>query len=166
MGTDEQGWAEQGGCRPTRPAMRSADSPARFMSGRAAEPRAFASIVSKSFQYVGWVLLVVAGVCWFLVPLRLVACLVLVIGLFSLLIPPLRRRRRYLVGVWVLFFAVTWLPFDVTTKNVPGPPRFVRCCGGVPYDDLEEVARRWDAGECQLCSDLVTGFEPTWYLLW
>jgi hypothetical protein len=82
------------------------------------------------------------------------------------MVPQLRRHQRFLVGVWALFFAVSWLPFDATMKRVPGPPPFVRCCGGAPYRDLDDIGRRWDAGECRPCSDVVSGFEPEWYLLW
>jgi hypothetical protein len=122
--------------------------------------------VGRSSRILAGAVLVVAGFCWFVVTLRLLGLVTFVVAVIFLLIPQLRRHRRYLIGVWILFFAVSWLPFDVTTKNVRGSPRFVRCCGGVPYDDLDEVSRRSDAGECQPCSDLVTGFEPTWYLLW
>ena len=112
------------------------------------------------------VLVVLAAFIWVVAAMRELALLVLLVAAASLLIGPLRRRRLYPIGAWLLFLVAMLVPYDVTLRNVPGPPRFVRCCPGMPYHDIEDTMRRANAGECVICSDVVSGFEPTWYLVW
>ncbi len=112
------------------------------------------------------ILLLLVSWMWTIIAVRHLAFVVWAFASISLLIGPLRRRRVYLFSVWLLFVTLMLLPFDVTSLNVPGPPKFVRCCPGTPYYDLEEAKRWQDAGRCILCSDLRSGFEATWYLVW
>lgn len=120
----------------------------------------------KALRILLGMFVVLAALIWAVLAMRLLALPVLLVAIASLLIGPVRRRRVYLVGAWLLFLALTLLPFDVTLRSAPGPPRFVRCCPGRPYHDLEDALRRARDGECALCSDIESGFEPTWYLVW
>jgi hypothetical protein len=120
----------------------------------------------KALQILVSLLVVLAAFIWVVAAMRELALLVLLVAAASLLIGPFRRRRLFPVSAWSLFVVVMLVPYDVTLRNVPGPPRFVRCCPGAPYYDLADTIRRADAGECELCSDVVSGFEPTWYLVW
>jgi hypothetical protein len=81
-------------------------------------------------------------------------------------IPSLRIRRTLLTGTWFAFLAATLLPFDVTLRTAPGPPQFVSCCPGIPYRDYRDALEKDRRGACLFCSDLFTGFEPRYYLIW
>ena len=112
------------------------------------------------------VLLIVASAFWLLVSVRLLAVPFFVAFGISLLLPFCRARPITVVSVWCVFFGVTWLPFDVTLHRAPGGPKFVQCCPGSPYRHRQAALEKQHRGECVLCSDVITGFEPTYYLIW
>jgi hypothetical protein len=67
------------------------------------------------------------------------------------------------VLVWLLLFALVLLPFDITLRDMPGPPRFIDLVRGYPgRDDIDAAAR----GEILLAGCEITGFEPLWVWVW
>jgi len=118
--------------------------------------------------WVGIALVVLGSAVWLLLATRLTAAVVLLGFLIALAIRPIRRRPRVLVAVWLLFFGLTWLPYDVTLVSAADGPKWVGCCPGGPdryysYISAHELQRQ---GKCRYCSDLVSGFEAKSWLVW
>lgn len=84
-----------------------------------------------------------------------------------LLIVILISRRRWatiaLGTVAFLFEAMSVSPYDVSLRNAPGPPHFVRLVMGLPTQGASLKARR---GETMLGGCMVNGFEPEYVLVW
>ena len=72
-------------------------------------------------------------------------------------------RGKIIVIGWLIFVAVTFQPFDITFRNVPGPPRFVPYVMGLPS---EEGKLKESQGDIVLGGCIVSGFEPKWVLVW
>ena len=72
-------------------------------------------------------------------------------------------RTAWVRLAWVAFIITTFLPFDVSLQNYPGPPRFVPLVMGYPSDSTLERAKR---GEVILGGCLVRGNEPRWVWVW
>jgi hypothetical protein len=75
-----------------------------------------------------------------------------------------RRSQALLVTAIAL---VPFSPIGLSLLVAPGLPKLVTCCPGpgtlqMYWQSLAAQSR----GECKACSDLVTGFEPRWYLVW
>jgi hypothetical protein len=90
-------------------------------------------------------------------PLALLAVVLLTTGVRW------RTLRHWAVAAWVLALATTFLPFDVTLRNYPGPPRFVPLIMGLPTAD---DAQKCERGEAVCGGCLVSGREPAWVLVW
>jgi hypothetical protein len=76
-------------------------------------------------------------------------------------------RRLGLLSL--LSVALALFPIGLTLRSAPGAPRLVRCCCCAPYPgpgELDNARRDQAAGRCVICSDVRTGFEPVWYLVW
>ena len=120
---------------------------------------------SKWKRVAGAICLGIAALLWSLFTGRvsalfvsLLLCIVLAAG---------SLRKRAVVGALVAVVVILPLqPFDITLRGIPGPPRFLTCCPGVPYRDYEGTLAKQEAGVCAFCSDLVTGFEPEYMLFW
>ena len=65
------------------------------------------------------------------------------------------------LGSWPTILLV--LPIDVTTIDLPGPPRFVPLAMGLPSQQMMQAANR---GEMVLGGCVTTGFEPRWLWVW
>jgi hypothetical protein len=74
----------------------------------------------------------------------------------------LHNRLWLVIACWILFLLVCVLPFDISFRNVPGPPRFVPLQMGLVTGLNEEAAR----GDVILGSCTETGLEPKWILVW
>jgi hypothetical protein len=120
----------------------------------------------KALEGLAYICVAVISAIWFTLAFRLFAApfaLALIIGLCF---PFVRRHPIGVLCVWLLLFGLTWLPFDVTRISAPDGPKFVRCCPGTPYRDVEATVEKAKLGKCMFCSDVVSGFEPTYYLIW
>jgi hypothetical protein len=74
------------------------------------------------------------------------------------------RGPKYLwMGTLLTFVILSFMPFDVSVQDVPGPPRFIPLVTGYPSAEAEERSRR---GEILLGGDLVWGNEPDWVWVW
>ncbi len=73
------------------------------------------------------------------------------------------RRWRWAALAWLVFGVLSILPIDVTTLDLPGPPRFVPLATGLPSRRMIEAANR---GELVLGGCVDTGFEPRWVWVW
>jgi hypothetical protein len=124
------------------------------------------SRMRRALKIIAAVVGVLLSVIWFLFSIRLIALPLLAMLIVVLSIPSLRIRRTLLTGTWFAFLAATLLPFDVTLRMAPGPPHFVSCCPGIPYRDYHAALEKARRGTCLFCSDLFTGFEPRYYLIW
>jgi hypothetical protein len=104
---------------------------------------------------------------WCLVSFRLVALPMLMVLIVILSRGSLRSRPLLLVSAWIALFVVTIQPLDVTLRTVPGGPHIITWCPGpVPYRDYRDALERDRRGECQIRTDLFSGFEATYYLVW
>lgn len=106
------------------------------------------------------------GLSWFVFTMRIEGIPFLLIAVGGLLFVKPWATPKIVLVLIAAFVALAWSPIAVTFINADGGPRVVRCCPGSPYRDLEAASARMRAGECMLCSDLSTGFEPRWYVLW
>jgi hypothetical protein len=120
----------------------------------------------RALEIIAVVVGLLLSMLWFLFSIRLIALPLLVLLVVVLSIPSLRMRRTLLIGSWIAFLGATLMPFDVTLRMAPGPPHFVSCCPGAPYRDYRAALELDRRGECRFCSDLITGFEPRYYLIW
>ena len=120
----------------------------------------------RAVEIIAVVVGLLLSILWFLFSIRLIALPLLVLPVVVLSIPSLRMRRTLLIGSWIAFLAATLMPFDVTLRMAPGTPHFVSCCPGAPYRDYRAALELDRRGECRFCSDLITGFEPRYYLIW
>jgi hypothetical protein len=53
-----------------------------------------------------------------------------------------QRPLKSLFAFWLLVILTTFLPFDVSLAEYPGPPRFVRVIYGLPSDEAIGMADR------------------------
>jgi hypothetical protein len=102
-------------------------------------------------------LVALAGAFRWLGVFFLLGCAVLAIFL------PRYRTRRF--GAFAVAGFIFWslLPFDISFKARPGPPRFVKVVHGYPTQEAREAARR---GELLLGGCNVTINDPNWILIW
>jgi hypothetical protein len=107
-----------------------------------------------------------AGIVWPLVTFRFIGLPLLAVALFGLLGEKRWATPRHVAALVLAFVALAWSPIGVTLINADGPPHLVGCCCCAPYRDREAGSEMQRVGRCVLCSDLATGFEPRWYLIW
>jgi hypothetical protein len=104
---------------------------------------------------------------WFLLSFRLVALPILIALVVILSRRSLRSKPLLLLSAWIALFVVTIQPFDVRLRTVPGGPRIITWCPGpVPYRDYRDALERDRRGECRFQTDIFTGFDATYYLVW
>ena len=65
--------------------------------------------------------------------------------------------------VFVAFLVATFLPIDITSRDYPGPPRFVPLIVGAPSS---EDAAREERGEVVVRGCISRGNDPKWVLVW
>jgi hypothetical protein len=113
-------------------------------------------------------LALLASVSWAVFTFRLLPLILLPMLVFVAWVQPRWATPLRVTLLSVAMVGLAWLPIGVTSLNAPGPPRLVRCCCCAPYrmTTLKAALQDQAAGRCVLCSDLVTGFEPTWFLVW
>jgi hypothetical protein len=99
------------------------------------------------------------------VTLRFDTLLLSVIFALAVLVRRFRAHPLMLLGCVALVFLSALSPIEITPHNVPGPPRLVGCCGGMPLHP-EISVQGMAEGRCVYCSDIVSGFEPDHYLVW
>lgn len=87
---------------------------------------------------------------------------------FLLITPALFRWRLYRDG-WVVlavfagYLGLYLVPFDITFRDVPGPPRVVRYVVGLPSGEALALARN---GDVVLHGCVRMGLEPHWVWVW
>jgi hypothetical protein len=122
--------------------------------------------MTRWLKITGIVLLSLASAFWLLVAFRLLSVLLLLAFFVGVSLRDMRARPAVPVLLWFVFFGSTWLPFDVTLRTAPDGPKFVGCCPGSWGRAHERALAMQDRGECVLCSDVVTGFEASRFLVW
>ena len=120
----------------------------------------FVNVITKKYVFIP---LLVISIIWGLFAFRWLSLLILPVLLF-VYISSLRQKKSIsslvLLGLFVLF---TLLPFDISFKNVAGGPKVVPYVVGLPNEQAKHQAEK---GEIVVGSDVVTGFEPKWVLVW
>lgn len=94
---------------------------------------------------------------------RLLGYIFLSVLIICFLLYPLHKKLLYLKIALLLFFVLILIPFDITTKNVPGPPKIVLYIVGYPGPGLIRKASKHEVflGGC-----VMRGHEPSYVLLW
>ncbi len=119
----------------------------------------------KIIFLLGYPAILLLSVAWMVVTMRartLGLCLVvatLLLHSFSFL----HRRFAITLIAWLIFLGSTFLSFDISLKNYPGPPRFVPVVMGTPSKEALAAERR---GEIALGGCVVYGTEPKWVWIW
>jgi len=72
-------------------------------------------------------------------------------------------QTKFMRLIFVAFLVASFLPVDVTLRNLPGPPRFVPLIMGTPHEDDVVLESR---GEVVLGGCFVAGNEPRWVWVW
>ena len=118
--------------------------------------------VSISLKVIGCVILLF----WALYTFRILAVISAV--LFCITVFLFRGKKRAWIPALFLVTALIlpWQPYAVTLLDVDGGPKIVACCPGAPYRDWEGTVKKQKAGECKFCSDISTGFNPRYFLVW
>jgi hypothetical protein len=118
---------------------------------------------SKVFRWIVCPILLLLSLFWLPMAFRLTACVAILVAIISYATLSLHRSIKFVVISWIVFVVLTFIPFDISLRNHPGPPRIVPLVMGYPGPELLEPAQRGDI-ICGGCS--VTGFEPKWVLVW
>jgi hypothetical protein len=113
-----------------------------------------------------WSLLGLVALVWTLYTLRLGAVLAALLFIGALAIPALRQRRWLLAVLIAVVVLYPLQPVDITFRSTVGLPKLVRCCPGAPYRNLEATRAMDRAGACLFCSDIGSGFDASWFLVW
>jgi hypothetical protein len=97
-------------------------------------------------------------------PLSMIASIGFFICLF---IEPSRLKVLSIIGFFVLAVIIPFQPYAITFISAKGYPKIVCCCPGSPYGrNWQDVKKKQQAGECMFCSDISTGFNPRYFLIW
>jgi hypothetical protein len=111
---------------------------------------------------VGGIVLLVVSTLFWLVAFRFVSFPVLIVA-WILFVKSGRTDLRLSMIAWAVWVALTFSPIDVFPIPKWGRPRLVPLVMGLPRRETLERAKR---GEVILGGDLVSGFEPKYYLVW
>ena len=77
------------------------------------------------------------------------------------------RSRNWLVAVFVLA-AIAWpfQPIELSLRNADGLPHLVGYCSIRGPDGLDGAYKAEVRGECVVASDIVSGLDAKWFLVW
>lgn len=67
-------------------------------------------------------------------------------------------------AVLILLSAIN--PIGITFRNAPGGPHLVQCCPPLLPSLRTQALKEYAQGTCVPCSDVISGFEPKWYVVW
>jgi hypothetical protein len=75
----------------------------------------------------------------------------------------LHRKSSLIIIPWILFLICIAMPFDISLRNLPGPPRVVKYIVGYPSNQGFEMIQKGEAisGGC-----ISMGYDPIWVLVW
>ena len=111
-------------------------------------------------------LLSLLALLWLVISLR-VEFLPLAILLFSFAFAPFVKKKT----VWAVcaFFVVAIYPLSpiaITFKTVEGPPKIIGYCNIGLAGGMETARENQRNGNCVIASDIDSGFEPMWFIVW
>jgi len=111
----------------------------------------------------------IGALLWSLYTFRPLAIAIAIVFCVSLFFPRSSHRAWPPVVFGALTLLIPMQPYTVTFLNVKGEARVVSCCpGGPPYSrkGWKRAVEREGLGECKFCSDISTGFNPRYFLVW
>lgn len=122
--------------------------------------------VNKKLLVVIKIIACLLMICWALYTLRSLTLILTVI--FCVCIFSFSNRKKHLItGITALLaFIIPFQPYAISFVSIDGGPKILSCCPGTPYRDYTGTLEKQKAGECKLCSDITTGFDPEYYLVW
>ena len=105
---------------------------------------------------------------WVLFTFRPIAIATGIIFCLSLFFARSSRLGWPQIVFGVLTLVIPMQLYTMTLLNVEGGPRVVSCCPGAPYvrEGWKRAMERQESGECKFCSDMSTGFNPRYFLVW
>ncbi len=121
--------------------------------------------MSIGWRISGWLGLVVVCFLGAAATLRIEPVLICAVLAIGLLFQGFRKRPAVVGAVIGLAALSAFSPVGITFRNFPGSPHLTHCCPGIP-SHLREALEAQRAGQCVVCSDIVSGFEPQSYLVW
>ena len=94
--------------------------------------------------------------------IRVTATILILVSALAAFLPSLRKGKY--IGIFVLLLVASFLsPYDLSLRNLPGPPRFVPLVMGT----LSQVGReRAQRGEIVSGGCIYSGLEPAYVLAW
>lgn len=123
--------------------------------------------MNKKIQFVVKALACLAILLWAVYTLRLLAMIASIGFCISLFVKYSRKKVWLILGFGILALIIPFQPYAVTFINADGKPKIISCCPGSPYvRTWQSVKKKQQAGECKLCSDISTGFNPRYFLVW
>ena len=121
--------------------------------------------MSIKWRAFGWVCFAVVCFVAAAATLRIEPQLLWAVMSVGLFFRGFRNRPAAIAAVVGLAVLSAFSPVGITFKNFPGSPHLTRCCPGMPVR-WQEAVEAQRVGQCVVCSDVVSGFEPQSYLVW
>ena len=123
-------------------------------------------------KYVAPVLVSLLALIWLFISLR-VEILPLAILLQCLIFAPIAKNKLvWAISVFVIVLCYTFSPVAITYKNAEGFPKLVGYCNINEHGNVYEEGNRESfyenqrEGNCVIASDIVSGFEAKWFIVW
>jgi len=120
------------------------------------------SNVEKTIKFLAFVFLLLSSSFFWLLAFRFVS-LPFLIASWVLFVKVGVKDLRLSLATWGVWLALTFSPIDVFPIPKGGSPRLVPLVMGLPRPETVARAKR---GEVILGGCMVSGFEPTYYLVW
>lgn len=115
------------------------------------------------FKKLVFPIMFILSIVWLFLSWRLSAALVLIIVIFLYVTLHWHKNFKYLLVFWYVFVLLTIVPVDITMINYKGAPKFVPYSPGLPTTRAKLLVKE---EKIVIGSDVVTGFEPKWVLVW
>jgi hypothetical protein len=73
------------------------------------------------------------------------------------------KNFKVVLFSWCLYLLLILLPVDITFLDYEGPPKLVPFISGLPNAKAKQLE---EEGKIVIGSDLITGNEPKWVIVW
>jgi hypothetical protein len=107
---------------------------------------------------------------WFLFTFRIEVIIFIIFAIFISFKKSWRESSRNQVLVFIMGFLVAFSPLGLTLASSEKSPRIVDSCWNhgqrLSREGLAFAKSALKKGLCYPGTDLITGFEPKWYLIW
>ena len=111
------------------------------------------------------IILGVVPASWSVVAFRNLNLVIILLAMFVALVPNIKRKTLLVTVVLVVAIISPLQPYDISFRTWAGSPKFVPFITGLQRD-RKLMLEKQEKGELVLGSDIVSGFEPKWVVVW